>query len=344
MSAHLLLPGAGHLDHAGARYGLALEALVDRETEDERNTRRQARLQRVQVLRHAPVHHRLVLECLPVALSTGAVTEASDVVGPAVLGADAEFGDALDAVAQHRPGVDVDGALHRALVEVDEQPRGHEVGLPLLELVELEGSGDGVGRARPEFALVVDRRALGPKADLGRQAGQDGVGRRELEVPGVWEVRDPPVVLDRACADAVRSGHRLPLSPNAPILLQRSTRGEGRMAAIRQVADGPSPNMAEQRGRSSAGRAPALQAGGRRFESGRLHHHRPTVCESGGEGDEGDANTSGNVSFNVIGPTGLLSPGNTRLYALKSTGDPARDPYSTDWSVWPRPKACGRRT
>src|SRR5207244_5899115 len=56
-----------------------------------------------------------------------------------------------------------------------------------------------------------------------------------------------------------------------------------------------------------------------------------------GEGDEGGANTSGNVSFNVIGPTGLLSPGNTRLYALKSTGDPARDPYSTDWSVWPRP-------
>ncbi|HMC37994.1 MAG TPA: hypothetical protein VKK30_09000, partial [Actinomycetota bacterium] len=56
-----------------------------------------------------------------------------------------------------------------------------------------------------------------------------------------------------------------------------------------------------------------------------------------GQGDEGDANTSGNVSFSIIGPTGLLTPGNSRLYALKSTGDPAHDPYSTDWSAWQRP-------
>jgi len=56
-----------------------------------------------------------------------------------------------------------------------------------------------------------------------------------------------------------------------------------------------------------------------------------------GEGDEGDPNTAGNLSFSAIGASGLLSNGNTRLYAIKSTGDPAHDPYSTDWSVWTRP-------
>jgi hypothetical protein len=33
------------------------------------------------------------------------------------------------------------------------------------------------------------------------------------------------------------------------------------------------------RGRSSVGRAPALQAGGRRFESGRLHHLRSVTAD-----------------------------------------------------------------
>ncbi len=56
-----------------------------------------------------------------------------------------------------------------------------------------------------------------------------------------------------------------------------------------------------------------------------------------GEGDEGDPNTAGNLLFSAIGASGLLSNGNTRLYAIKSTGDPKRDPYSTDWSVWTRP-------
>src|SRR3954470_927054 len=34
-----------------------------------------------------------------------------------------------------------------------------------------------------------------------------------------------------------------------------------------------------QRGRSSAGRAPALQAGGRRFKSGRLHQLTTTIAQ-----------------------------------------------------------------
>src|SRR5262249_24921070 len=40
------------------------------------------------------------------------------------------------------------------------------------------------------------------------------------------------------------------------------------------------PRLGSDRGRSSVGRAPALHAGGRRFESARLHPTRSTARES----------------------------------------------------------------
>ena len=56
------------------------------------------------------------------------------------------------------------------------------------------------------------------------------------------------------------------------LIAQSNFQGEGGSAS------GGPPDvlfMTDPRGRSSAGRAPALQAGGRRFESGRLHQSQP---------------------------------------------------------------------
>jgi hypothetical protein len=57
-----------------------------------------------------------------------------------------------------------------------------------------------------------------------------------------------------------------------------------------------------------------------------------------GEGDEGAPNAAGNLSFNAIGVSGLLSNANGRLFALRSAGDADGNPNSADWSVggrWP---------
>src|SRR4029078_8573735 len=111
-------------------------------------------------------------------------------------GADAELGDALHPVTDHRAGVGVDRALHGSLVVVDEQARGHEVFMALLDLSELEGCPDRVGRTAPELALVVDLRHLRPEVGLGRKRGQDRLRRRVHEVAGVGDVRRPPEPLD----------------------------------------------------------------------------------------------------------------------------------------------------
>src|SRR4051812_30314790 len=121
MAADLPLLRPWHADDTGARHLVALEALVDGEAEDERRSCRETGLKGVQLLGHTSVHDRLVLERLLVTAGAGPVPEGGDVVGPGVLGADAELGHTLDAIAEHGAGVDVDGALHRALVEVDEQ-------------------------------------------------------------------------------------------------------------------------------------------------------------------------------------------------------------------------------
>ena len=53
--------------------------------------------------------------------------------------------------------------LDGALVEIDEEAGWGELGLALLFLVEFDGSGDGVGGATAELALVVDGGAAGER-------------------------------------------------------------------------------------------------------------------------------------------------------------------------------------
>src|SRR2546422_6955143 len=54
-----------------------------------------------------------------------------------------------------RSRVLADRSFHRALVVVDEEPRGRgRVALGLLQLVELEDRADAVGRTGAELALV----------------------------------------------------------------------------------------------------------------------------------------------------------------------------------------------
>jgi hypothetical protein len=64
---------------------------------------------------------------------------------------------------------------------------------------------------------------------------------------------------------------------------------------------------ASSRGRSSAGRAPALQAGGRRFESARLHHRKSVV-----------------LRFSADRRSGMWLPGITRPQHASYAGDTMR--------------------
>jgi hypothetical protein len=60
-----------------------------------------------------------------------------------------------------------------------------------------------------------------------------------------------------------------------------------------------------------------------------------------GDGNEGPTNSSGNLSYMALGQSGLLSGGNTRLFALKNTGDSDGNPNTTDWSAWAHPVPLG---
>ena len=180
---------------ARRRHLRAHEALVHREAEDERKAGRKAALELVQHRKDPLVEQRLVLLRLGVGLGRRLLRELRDVVRPGVLGADAELGDALHPVADHRAAVGVDRPLHRALVVVDEQARGHEVLVALLGEVELEGRADRVRRAAAELALVVHRRHLRREVDLLRQRRQHRLRRREHVVPGIGQVGNPPEAL-----------------------------------------------------------------------------------------------------------------------------------------------------
>src|ERR1019366_2388527 len=100
----------------------------------------------------------------------------------------------------------VDRALDHALVVVDEQARGHEdVGERLLDLIELQGAADRVGRAAPELPLIVDGRARGAQVDARRQRS-DSDRRRVLTVAGIGKIRNPAVPL-RVATDQFSASH-----------------------------------------------------------------------------------------------------------------------------------------
>jgi hypothetical protein len=68
--------------------------------------------------------------------------------------------DAFDAVADLRAAVRSDRVFDGAFVVINEQARRREIGQLLLQPVELDGAGDGIGGATAELALVINRRAL----------------------------------------------------------------------------------------------------------------------------------------------------------------------------------------
>ena len=64
-----------------------------------------------------------------------------------------------------------------AFVVIDEKPGGGEGRLLLLDLVELNGAGDGVGGTASELALIVHWRTSRPQVDALRQRQSYGVRR-----------------------------------------------------------------------------------------------------------------------------------------------------------------------
>ena len=83
-------------------------------------------------------------------------------VRPEVLTATALRVDGLDAVTDLSARILRDVSLDDSFVVVDEETAGTpDVGDLLLDLVELERRCDGVGRARSELSLVINRGAMG---------------------------------------------------------------------------------------------------------------------------------------------------------------------------------------
>jgi hypothetical protein len=97
-----------------------------------------------------------------------------------------------------RAGVGIDGPLHIPLVVVDEKAGGREYFDSLLFLVELNGSGYGVGGATTELALIIDRWSTGPKVFLRRQFYEYRQRSRVEVVTMVGQVGSPTVLtIDR---------------------------------------------------------------------------------------------------------------------------------------------------
>src|SRR5205085_8803475 len=112
------------------------------------------------------------------------------------------------------PRVAVDGPFERALVEVDEESRGHYgAGRAFLAFQKLKRARDCVGSARAQLALVVARGKSGPQVGLGRQRLGQPWRRLVTEVALVGNVSDPTEALDAhrgVSLTATASGGRRP--------------------------------------------------------------------------------------------------------------------------------------
>src|SRR5216110_2645466 len=152
MTSEHALAHLRHRDDTARGDARRLEALVHGEAEHEWETARETREQR---------HRRLVFEAQVLAhllLQGGAITALR------------RLDRGLDAVADLGARVAVDSALERALVVVDEEPGRHDRRrLALLPLQELQGTGDRIGSAGAELALVVARGEAGAEVDLRRK-------------------------------------------------------------------------------------------------------------------------------------------------------------------------------
>src|SRR5260221_9022183 len=198
MTSEHALAQLRHRDDTGRGDIWRLEALVHGETEHERKTASQAREQwRCRLVIEAQVLAHLLLQRRAIAPVRRLGREALDVIRPEVLGAEAAFDHRLDAVADLRARVAVDGALEGALVVIDEEPRRHDRRrLPLLLLEELQRAGDGVRGAGAERTLVVARCEALAQVDLRWKRARDPGRGLIAKVALVWNVSDPAEVLD----------------------------------------------------------------------------------------------------------------------------------------------------
>src|SRR5580698_5812444 len=164
---------AWHVQDACFRYFRAFERVINGETEDERKTGCDTTFQLVQVAGIEPlISHRLALLCVGVTFRRRLVSEFIDVIGPLGFRADTEVRHGFHAIADLCARVRIDGVLHIPLVVVDEQPGRREYFEFLFLLLELDGSGYGIGGAAAELALIVDRWTTWPKIFLRRKFSQ----------------------------------------------------------------------------------------------------------------------------------------------------------------------------
>src|SRR5205085_3486577 len=193
MPAYRLFARARHRNLAGARHLFALEAFIDGEAEDKRIARWETALELVQRRHQSAVAHGLVLGGRLKSLDRRLLGEFGDIVWPNLLSAHALMGNALDAVANLRAGIDADGALDHSLIVVDEKTRGDEVGRELLFLaVELDGARNRVSGAAAELPLVIRVSfEMRPQIDRPRQRPEDRRRRGIEMVARIRQVGDP---------------------------------------------------------------------------------------------------------------------------------------------------------
>jgi hypothetical protein len=61
----------------------------------------------------------------------------------------------------------------------------------LFDVVELDRTSDGVGRAATQMALIENRRAVGTHVDVSGQRRERARRSGEQVIPGVWEIGNP---------------------------------------------------------------------------------------------------------------------------------------------------------
>src|SRR5262245_5865788 len=234
-----LLVGLWHRCHAGAGHLLALETLVDRESEHEGAAIGQAAAHLVQVLDDSVVGRYPVVERLLVALVRRLLTVPGPrrelpavgaggrvIVGPVGLGTDAKRCYALYSVANLSARVELDMTLHGPFVVVNEQARGHEIGKALLLEIELKGRCDGIRSAAAYPALVVNRWAAAAQISARRKRRKRDRRSGVKKVPRVRQVRLPSVPSCLAYHDLlVRCWHSP--SPLIPATCPRPGAGHG---------------------------------------------------------------------------------------------------------------------
>mmetsp|Transcript_2646 Transcript_2646/g.9666 ORF Transcript_2646/g.9666 Transcript_2646/m.9666 type:complete len:404 (-) Transcript_2646:106-1317(-) len=222
VAAELLVFGLGHRHLPRLRNVGRFERREHDEAKDEGEPRGEAALEVAEVLRHAVVAARGVRLGRAVRLDWRHLRELCAVVGPQVLGADAEFVDDLNAVAERRARVVCNGALERALVVVDEEPRRRKFNEVLAARVERYCGRNGVCRARSKRTLVVDGRAFRPQVDFGRECAKE-VRNVGPQVSMVGQIAAPPVARYAPRREAVL-GQRVPRRLRLLHLLRRRAR------------------------------------------------------------------------------------------------------------------------